>query len=118
MFWLGTSSQNLNKIAENTSVSIEEDKYSDSNIFGRYAYNGPNNGKRFHVQRHFNLPPEVFRFYFNLEKFILDTIQEIEFLGVTINSLKMCLSLPQEKVLKIQSQWQDIRAKGQWEFTN
>ena len=112
MFWLGTSSQNLNKIAENTSVSIEEDKYSDSNIFGQYAYNGPNNGKRFHVQRHFNLPPVVFKFYFNLEKYILDPIQEIEFLGVTISSFKICLSLPQEKVLKIQSQWQDVRPKG------
>ena len=39
-------------------------------------------------------------------------VQEIEFLGVTINSLKMCLSLPQE-VLKFQSQCQDVHAKGQ-----
>ena len=30
MFRLGTSSQNLHKIAENISVCIEEDKYSDS----------------------------------------------------------------------------------------
>ena len=54
-----------------------------------------------------------FDFILNLEKSILSPVQEIEFLGVTINSLKMCLSLTQEKVLKIQSQCQDVHAKGQ-----
>ena len=33
-------------------------------------------------------------FVLNLEKSILNPVQEIEFLGVTINSVKMCLSLP------------------------
>ena len=32
---------------------------------------------------------------------------------MTINYLKMCLSLPQEKVLKIESQCQDVHAKRQ-----
>ena len=67
-------------------------------IFGRYAYNGSNNGSNSHVQRHCNLPPATFRFVLNLKKSILNPVQEIEFLGVTINSLKMCLSLPQESV--------------------
>ena len=52
-------------------------------------------------------------FFLNMEKSILNPVQEIDFLGVTTNSLKMCLSLPQEKVLKIQSQYQDVHAKGQ-----
>ena len=64
MFWLGTSSKNLRKIAENTHVCTEEDKYSDSNIFGRYAYNGSNDGKNPHVQRHCDLPPATFGFCF------------------------------------------------------
>ena len=50
-------------------------------------------------------------FVLNLKKFILNLVQKIEFLGITINSLKMCLSLPQE-VLKIQSQCQDIHTKS------
>ena len=50
-------------------------------------------------------------FVLNLEKSILNPVQEIDFLRVTINYLKMCLSLPQ--VLKIQSQCQDVHAKGQ-----
>ena len=111
MFWLGTSSQNFHKIAENTNACTEEDKYSNSNILGRYSYNGSYDGWKSHVQRHCNLPPATFRFCFNLEKLILNPVQEIEFLGVTINSLKMCLSLPQE-VLKIKSQCQDIHSKG------
>ena len=32
---------------------------------------------------------------------------------MTINSLKVCLSLPQEKVIKIRSQCKDVHAKGQ-----
>ena len=41
----------------------------------------------------------------------MNPLQEIEFLGVTMNSLKMYLSLPPE-VLKIQSQCQNIHSKG------
>ena len=39
-------------------------------------------------------------FVLKLEKSILNPVQEIEFSGVKISSLKMCLSLPHEKVLK------------------
>ena len=39
MLRLGTTSKDLYKIAKNTNVNTEVDKYSDSNIFGRYAYN-------------------------------------------------------------------------------
>ena len=62
MFRLGTSSQNFHKIAENTNVCTEEDKYSDSNIFGRYSYNGSNNESL--MTRHCNLPPATFGFCF------------------------------------------------------
>ena len=64
IFRLGTNSQNFQKIAENTNACTEEDKYSDSNIFGRYSYNGSNDGWKSHVQRHCNLPPVTFRFCF------------------------------------------------------
>ena len=39
--------------------------------------------------------------FLNMEKCILNPVQEIEFLGAAINSLKMHLSLPQENLLKI-----------------
>ena len=52
MFRLGTSPQNHHKVAKNTSVCSEEDKYSDSNIFGQYAYHKSKFGRNYHVQRH------------------------------------------------------------------
>ena len=60
--YVGTSFKNLHKTAEKTHACTEEDKYSDSNIFGRYVYNGSNDGRNSHVQRHFNLPPATFGF--------------------------------------------------------
>ena len=96
------------KIAESTSVCSEGYKYTDSNIFGRYAYNGSNNGQSSHIQRHSIFLLQHLGFVLNLEKSLLNPAREIVFLGVTISSLKMCLYLPQEKVLKIQSQCQDV----------
>ena len=60
MFRHGTSSKNLHKIAENTNVYTKEDKYSDSNIFGRYPYNGSNNGINSNPQKYCNFPPATF----------------------------------------------------------
>ena len=37
------------KVAENTNFCTEEDEYPGSNIFGRHAYNGSNDGKNYHV---------------------------------------------------------------------
>ena len=51
--------------------------------------------------------------FLNMEKCILNLVQETEFLGAAIISLKMYLSLRQENLLKIQSQCHDIHAKGQ-----
>ena len=114
MFWLGTSSQNLHKIAKNTSVCPEEDKYSDINIYSdALLIMGQAKEKNSHVQRQILILQQHLGFVLNLKKSILSPVQEIEFLGVTINSLKMFLSLPQKKVLKIQSQCQDVYAKGQ-----
>ena len=52
-------------------------------------------------------------FDLNLEKSLLNTVWDIKLLGLTINSLMMCLFLPQEKELKIPSQCQDIHARRQ-----
>ena len=74
MFRLGTSSQNFHKIAGNTNVCTEEDKYSDSKIFGRYACNGSNDGRNSHVQRHCNLPPATFRLCFKPGEVIFNPV--------------------------------------------
>ena len=107
--YVGTSSKNLHKIAEKTHACTEEDKYLDNNIFGRYAYNGSNDGRNSHVQRHFNLPPATFGF--------CSKSGEVHFESGSGNrvptSYKMGLSLLKKNQLKIQSQYQDVHAKGQ-----
>ena len=40
----------------------------------------------------------------NLKKCLLDPVQEIEFLGLIVNSQTMTLSLPEEKIVKIKDQ--------------
>ena len=43
-------------------------------------------------------PLQHLGFMSNLEKSILNSVQETEFFGVVIKSLKICLSLPQENI--------------------
>ena len=112
MLRLDTNSKNLRKNVKNANVNTKEDKYSDGNIFGRYAYNQTNNGRNSHVQRRCNLPPQTFGFCFETGDIHFELLKRKEVIWATINSLKMCLSLTQE-MLKIQSECQNIHAKGQ-----
>ena len=51
-------------------------------------------------------------FILNMEKSILNPVQEIEFLGLTVNPVKMTLSLSEPKIKRIQDQCQDLYVKG------
>ena len=50
-------------------------------------------------------------FIWNMEKSILNPVQEIEFLGLTLNSVKTTLSLPEQRTKRIQDQCQDLYVK-------
>ena len=52
------------------------------------------------------------RFILNMEKSILNPVQEIKFLGLTLNYVKMTLSLPEQRIKRIQDQGQDLYVKG------
>ena len=52
-------------------------------------------------------------FVLNLKKSVLTPTQRIEFLGVTVDSLIMTLSLPKKKVSKVQKQCQELLQKTQ-----
>ena len=52
-------------------------------------------------------------FVLNLKKLVLTPTQRIEFLGVTVDSLIMSLSLPEKKVSKVQKQWRELLQKTQ-----
>ena len=47
-------------------------------------------------------------FVIYLKNLILSPVQEMEFLGLQINSLNMTFTLPEETVLKIKSQSQEV----------
>ena len=51
-------------------------------------------------------------FILNMEKSILNPVQEIEFLGLTKNSVKRTLSLPEQRTKRIQDQCQNLYVKG------
>ena len=51
-------------------------------------------------------------FILTMEKSILNPVQEMERLGLTVNSVKMTLSQPEERVKLIQDQCQDLHVKG------
>ena len=52
-------------------------------------------------------------FVLNLKKSVLTPTQRTEFLGVTVDSLIMTLSLPEKKVSKFQKQCQKLHQKTQ-----
>ena len=62
MLQLGASPTDLHKTAKNINVNNEEDKYSDSNIFGWCTYNESNDRRNAHVQWNLILPPTTFGF--------------------------------------------------------
>ena len=52
-------------------------------------------------------------FVLNLKKLVLTPTQRIEFLGLTVDSLIMTLSLPEKKVSNVQKQCQELLQKTQ-----
>ena len=54
---------------------------------------------------------QLLGFVLKLKKPVLTPILRIEFLGVTVGSLIMTLSLPEKKVLKVQKQCQELLQK-------
>ena len=107
MLWFGTSSQNIHKIIKGSNISFETSydkchnlsrwfidfrKQYERNIYGKELYDLP-------ITTSFNLG-----FVINLKKCLLDPVQEIEFLGLIVNSQTMTLSLPEEKIVKIKDQ--------------
>ena len=56
-------------------------------------------------------------FVINFKKCVLESTLEIGFLGMTVNSTKMTLSLPQGKVQKIKSQCLEVYKRALLELT-
>ena len=52
-------------------------------------------------------------FILNLKKSVLKPSQKIEFLGIVIYSIKMEISLPQEKLVKLMSECEHVAGSNE-----
>ena len=99
MFWFGTSSQNIHKIIKGFNLSFETSDEKAHNLSRRFIdfgkqYERSIYGKGLCVLQHLG-------FVINLKKCVLDPTQEIQFLGLIVNSQTMTLSLSEEKIRRI-----------------
>ena len=75
----------------------------NNNIFRRHADRESKISELIEVDETLLFSLQNFSFVINLQKSQLALVNEIEFLGLIINSWLMTLALPQDKVLDIQN---------------
>ena len=91
------------KVIENSDLTHEKNQKQNDNIFGRYVYFEPHNTKSLHKSRHSHMSPAEFglRNQYCIKKSILYLCQNIIFLGMEIDSIKITLSFTPDKVQKV-----------------
>ena len=88
-------------------------KYWSDNIPRRYAFDGTNDGGNFNVQRYNHLPSATSVFHFEHGEMNFESSSRDPVLGLTVNSVKMILSLPEQGFrIQDQDQCQDLYVKG------
>ena len=113
LFWTRPSTKNFYKITQNSSFSVASPEHTKYDLLGRHVVNRPYSRRNINGQRHSNLPSSTTRVCTELKKSVLTPTRRIEFLGVTVDSLIMTLSLPEKKVSKFQKQCQELLQQTQ-----
>ena len=109
LHWFGTSTTNIHKIAKSANDNLAQDKHQNNNLLRRHAIDWSLFRRDSHEPRHNNLPSATSRICHKLEKkSVLTTVQEIEFLGLTINPVTLELSLSKTKIQKVISEYQNM----------
>ena len=96
-FWSWSNPSEFHKTSAGRICLVEEDQCRNTNIFGRHAINDPNVERNFASKGDIDFSVTKFKFCDKCEKVATNTMKEIEFLGLVINSVNMALALPQEK---------------------
>ena len=96
LFWTRPSTKNFCKITQNSSFSVASPEYTIIIYLGDMLFLLQQPG-----------------FVLNLKKSVLTPTKDIEFLGVTLDSLMMNLSLLEKKMSKVQKQCQELLQKTQ-----
>eukprot|EP00111_Clytia_hemisphaerica_P005046 TCONS_00014513-protein len=104
-----SSTQVIHQTNESSYNYFEKTKYSVlSGLSGRHFGYGEFSGGDSDGKRLLDISPSALSFIINIQKSHLEPCQELEFLGVTVNSVKMELTLPSDKIEKIISQCEQI----------
>ena len=101
------STTNIHKIAKSTNDNFTQDKHQNNNLLRRHAIDWSLFRRDSHEPRHSNLPSATSRICHNWKRSVLIPVPEIEFLGLTINSVTLELSLNKTKIQKVVSECQN-----------
>lgn len=99
VFWNFPSPTTVHQALESSYIPPQETKHKNYYVSRRYAANGSNERQI------------TDGFLVNIKKSVLEPTRQLEFLGVTINSLEMSFSLAERKIMKIMNQCQKILDK-------
>ena len=113
LFWTRPSTKNFYKITQNSSFSVTLPEHTKYNLLGQYAVDRLYNQRNVNGQRQLIFLLQQLGFVLNLKKSVLTPTQRIEFLGVTVDSLTMTLSLLEKKVSKVLKHCLELLQKTQ-----
>ena len=99
LFWIRTCSENISKTIKGTNSSTETAEHLSSDISRRYCSDGKNRGILMSRNTLIFLLQHL-GFVINLRKSVLTPSQQIEFLGLTIDTYTMTVALTEEKMEK------------------
>ena len=92
---------NFHKIIENPNCNFASHKYKNGYLLGRHVSNGSLHKRNKHVPRQSNLLFTTSGFCNQLEKVSLTPVQEINILGLKINSVNLEISVAEEIIQKV-----------------
>ena len=105
MLWFGTSSHNIHKIIKGSNLSSEtSDDITVIIYLDDLLILGKSMSEILTARDSVIFLLQHLGFVISLKKCVLDPVQEIELLGLILNSHAMTLSLPNEKIVKIKDQ--------------
>ena len=113
LFWTRPSTKNFCKITQNSSFSVVSPEYTIIIYLGDMLLIGHTIEEMLIARSTVNFLLQQPGFALNLKKSVLTPTKDIEFLGVTLDSLMMNLSLLQKKLPKVQKQCQELLQKTQ-----
>ena len=108
LLWTRPSTSDIYKINESPYFSTAAPKHSPNNIPGRHVDNGQVSTGIDLSSRNCDLPPAESRICTEFNEVSLEPSQKIKFFGMVIDSMKMEISLPQEKLVKLMSQCEQV----------